>query len=143
MTKYIGAVLVLFMVYGCAMLQGAPSVCDNLEERSLLCEAAARLGVRLEDVGNGLIIANAGAIATGQYTRDQAIEILTHLRNFAQNPVSYVLFIKEVNKMLRMYPGMLTVAESYMDLIASALPIYSTDRVLLVDWLNDQIEALS
>lgn len=137
------AVVLIMILSGCAMLQGAPSVCDTLEERSLLCETAAKAGIRLEDLGNGLIIANMIAIAENLYTRDQAAEVLTHLRDLLHNPISYLLFANEVQKIGRQYPGLLAVAEIYMDQLLVSIPIHNVDRALLVGWLDKQIEGLS
>ena len=59
-------VFALFLV-GC-LGNDRPSVCTDITEPSLLCEIAVKHGVRLETVGNTLIIVNSVAIAKGVYS---------------------------------------------------------------------------
>ena len=140
--KSICTILILILVLvGCA--GRLPTVCDEVKGPSLLCDTAERYGVRLEDVGNGLIIANAIAIAEGLYTIDEAVEVMTELRDILDDPITYVTFKVEVYKRMEKYPGLIEVATVYFDELGGmAKEIYPIDRKLLVGWLDKQIKTL-
>lgn len=119
------------------------SVCDTLESPSYLCDISKKYGVRLEDVGNGLIIANAVAIGQGLYTKEQALVVLMEIRVFLDNPISYAAFKAHVYEQMDAYPGLLEVATVYFsELGENTMIMFKADRDLLAGWLDKQIGIL-
>lgn len=133
--------LSLCLAIGCAGLGDRPSVCDTTE-KSLLCDLSAEYGVRIEDIGNGLIIANSVAIGEGLYTREQARAVLVDLRAILDNPVSYAFFRLQVLDRVAKYPELILVAQQYFDELTTGQIMYKADRQMLCAWLDDRIEAL-
>jgi len=131
---------ICFLLSACAL--NLPSKCEQITEPSMLCQMAEEHQVRLEDIGNILIVANAVAIGEGLYTREQAIEVMMDLKYILENPVSYLFFKGEVEKTLIKYPGLFEVAQIYMTELTSPQIMYSTDREMLSNWLGDRIAGL-
>ena len=143
----IGALIVIcaavYFAQGCAGIGTRPSICDTLTEPSLLCDLSAKYNVRLEDIGNGLIIANAVAIGQGFYTRDQAVEVMKEIRAILDNPVSYAFFKVGVYEKVDLYPGLLEVASVYFSELGGLTQImYRTDRDILIGFMDKQIKTL-
>ena len=143
----IGALIIMcaavYFAQGCAYLTPMPSVCDTIEGPSLLCDLSEKYKVRLEDIGNGLIIANAVAIGQGLYTRDQAVEVMKEIRAILDNPVSYAFFKAGVDEKVALYPGLLEIATVYFSELGGLTQImYRTDRDILIGFLDKQIEIL-
>ena len=133
------------LIFGCAMLSPGPSVCEDIEQPSVLCAMVEQVGggkLKLEDIGNGLVIVNAIALAEGLYTKDEAITVLTDLRSILDNPVSYLFFQTALKKYVSAYPGLLQIANVYIDQFTITQTMYKTDRDLLISWLTTQIEGL-
>ena len=133
------------LIFGCAMLSPGPSVCEDIEQPSVLCAMVEQVGggkLKLEDIGNGLVIANAIALAEGLYTKDEAITVLTDLRSILYDPVSYVVFQTAIKEYVSAYPGLLQIANSYIDQFTMTQTMFRTDRDLLISWLTTQIEGL-
>lgn len=120
-----------------------PNICETNTAPSFLCEVAEAHGVTLEEVGVILIVANAVAIGEGAYSVEDAIEVLTKLRDVLENPVSYMFFRYRIEKALHNYPALFTVAEVYLDAIASPQIMHRFDRALLKSWLNQRIRDLT
>jgi len=136
-------VAVAFILSSCAGFKNLPSVCDDLEG-SALCDTADNAGVRLEDIGNAFIIANAISIGQGIYTKEQARVVLNELQDALMNPITWVLFSDIVKGKIEQYPGLLEIAEGYFTvLVDSYAQIYDADRTILVGWLGKQIKILS
>lgn len=70
--------LIVGLAYGCA--GQVPSVCDNQAD-SVLCEVATEHGVRLETVGDILMVVNLRAIKQGAYTKSQARDALISMKD--------------------------------------------------------------
>jgi len=140
MKKLFASVLVCFMLIGCAGKM--PSVCDNLID-SKLCEISGKMNMRLEDVGNALIITNAIAIGEGLYTKEDALEVL-HFLNDSVNEggISYALFVELVGDAVAKYPGLFEVFQAYFNALVSAQIISPTDQQILSGWLSRQITNL-
>lgn len=131
--------LFLFFLVGCGHLANLPSVCDHLEQ-SRLCVISQKYDVRLEDVGNILIVANAVAIGQGLYTVDDAIKVMKELRSVLNDPISYALFKAKVDESIRAYPGLIEVASIYFAELGGITDnMYLDDRNLLKGWLDKQI----
>lgn len=144
MKKTIIIGFLLFLLAGCAGLQRA-SVCDTIVGPSELCQIAAKQGngVRLDDVGDLLIVANVAAIEAGFYTREKAIQVLEELRDILENPVSYAWFKGQVYLRVDQYPGLLEVATVYFSELGSLSRImYASDQRILRDYLEKQIKVL-
>ena len=141
--KSLALLIVLLAFTSCSTVGIAPSVCDDLSEPSLLCQTAAKFGVRLEDIGGALVIANTVAIAAGTYTKADALEVISELRSGLMDPISYIAFRTNISLYVYKYPGLLEVAQMYIKQFTSTQDILDTDRKLLIDWLDVQIESLS
>lgn len=143
--KVIALWLLCILVVGCALftnLKNLPSVCDTLES-SYLCAIADRLGVRLEEIGNSLIIANALIIADNQARREKALKAFKEIKALLENPISYPAFRWGVYESLERYPGLLDVADSYLSYFADFdINMYQEDRKLIVGWLDKRIAVL-
>lgn len=135
--------IVLLAFTGCATLGSAPSVCDDLTEPSLLCLTAAKFGVRLESIGGALVAVNTAAIALGEYSKADALRVISDLRSGLLDPISYVAYRTNISLYVDRYPGLLDVAQMFIGQFTSTNDILSTDRKLLIDWLDIQIASLS
>lgn len=137
------ALLVIVIGQGCAGIGTAPSICETITEPSLLCDLSEKSGVRLEDIGNGLVIANAVAIGQGLYTKDQALKVMQEIRSILDNPVSYAFFKSGVYEKVKAYPGLIEVAEIYFEELGAKTQImYRVDRDILTGWMDKQIKRL-
>jgi len=142
--KYITLFALLAMV-GCAGMQTLPSICDTIEpSESVLCSIAERSGVRLEDMGTVLILANMVAIKEGLYTKADAIDVLSELHALLdKGALSYVMYRKEIYKYIADYPGLISVAEEYLSQFAGYYQfIYTKDRDILRGWIDKRIAEL-
>jgi len=136
-------VVIALMLSSCAGFQNLPSVCDDIED-SALCNIADKNNVRLEDIGNAFIIANAVAIGQGMYSKEQARIVLNEIQGALMNPITWVLFSDIVRNKIDKYPGLLEIAEGYFSvLVSDYTQIYDADRTILVEWLAKQIKILS
>lgn len=129
-----------------ACITTMPSKCDTLTEPSLLCQIAQDKGVRLEDVGNILIVANAVAIGEGLYSRKDAARVLKELEVILEDPISYIVFHKAITSRLNKYPGLFEVAMIYLDAMISTSArgqfMYKADQAMLQAWIHDRITGL-
>lgn len=130
-------------LYGCGMMSEAPSVCDSIAAGdSHLCTIAAKTGMRLEDIGSTLIVANAVAIGSGAYTQDQARQVLVGLRAGLDNPISYLAMQGAVRQALDKYPGLFIVATAFLNQFNVDQVIGPVDSGILKSWLDRQIATL-
>lgn len=135
------AILFLVFLIGCVATKPKPSICDPVPvSESLLCDAAARSGVRLEFVGNILVAANIEAIGKGKYTKEQALTVLNTLKDFMSMPVSYSFVNRYVMDAFKRNPGLFLIATEYIDQFTGTQIIRSKDREILVGWLDKQIQ---
>jgi len=139
----LGVFMFLCLIFGCAHLPGAPSVCDDIKGRSLLCQMSEQSGVALEDIGNAFVIANAVAIGEGLYTKDQALDVMQEFLRFLEAPVSYVFVRNTVKQYTDKYPGLLVVSQMYVDRFISGRIMYKDDQEILKAWLAKQVKTLS
>ena len=143
----IGAIILacaaVYFAQGCAGIGTRPSICDTLTEPSQLCWLSEKYNVRLEDIGNGLIVANAVAIVQGVYTKEDAIAVMRDIRAILDNPVSYAFFKTGVDARVAFYPGLLEIATVYFSELGGVTQImYRTDRDILIGFLDKQIKML-
>lgn len=136
------ALAIMFGSAGCGLFMDLPSVCDDKKEPSVLCDIAAKAGVRLEDAGNLLIIVNAIAIHEGTYTIEQAITVLKGLRNTITGNVTYLIIRGKVEQAIINYPGLFAVTEIYINGFNSEQVILDKDRRMLIAWLDARIKSL-
>ena len=135
-------VAVAFMLSSCAGFQNLPSVCDDIDN-SVLCKLSEEAGVRLEDIGNGFIIANAVAIGQGFYTRDDAAKVLKEIKAVLENPVSWAMFASEVFLHIDKYPGLIEIAEGYFHILVNDVNLIQLKDIEILDgWLAKQIDIL-
>ncbi len=142
----VGLIAAVVLLLGCStldVLAPGPSVCESDEGPSLLCVMAEKNGVKLEAVANALIIANAIMIGEGVYSRAQAIEVLSDLLTILERPVSYRYFRLELLNALDKYPGLILVANSYINQFTMPQIMFKRDRGYIQWILRNQIEVLS
>lgn len=144
MRKLISIVIVgCLLLASCAGVSKLPSVCDSITTPSELCALSNQMGVRIEDVGNALIITNAIAIGQKWYTRQEAVEVLREIRAILDDPVSYAVFTAQVYLKVESYPGLLEVATSYFSILgANPNIIQVADQDMLKGFLDNQIAIL-
>ena len=142
-TSVLLIILLVFGLIGCAGLQ-LKSVCDDLAEPSYLCEIAKKFGVRLEDIGNGLIIVNAFAIGEGAYSLEDAIKLAKDLRSTLDDPLlTNALFGNKLSDKVKQYPGLFDVVDSYLSALKDSVePMFKKDREILVNWLDKRIKSI-
>ena len=129
------------LLFGCATT--LPSKCDDVTDPSRLCDLSKQAGVRLEDVGNGLIVANAISIGSGLYTKEQALTVLKEFRSALDQPITYLAFKTLLYDKMDQYPGLIEVATIYFEQLGNIQEImYPKDRELLAGWLDRQIKIL-
>ena len=134
---------------GCAGWQNMPSTCDKYTEgESVLCGLADKIGVRLEDIGNVLIVANTVAIGEGVYTKEQANEVFTGIINLLGGPsdrafITYDQFRQGILDIAGKYPGLVMVASSYLDMFLGQQQIITpVDKEMLVKWFEARIQVV-
>jgi hypothetical protein len=138
-------VLLLFLIVslsGCSMLGPRTSICDDLQEPSRLCQVANKAGVRLEDIGNILIVTNAVAIGEGAYEAEDACRVLEDIRTALDVSITYLFVRNMVMDATSKYPGLFIVAGSYLDLFDLKEIITDKDKQILKGWLDKQIVIL-
>lgn len=132
----------ILVVSACTSSGNRPTVCEQIQEPSILCQVAKEKNIRLEDIGNGLILVNAVAISEGVYTRGDAKHVLEKLSQALDGPVTYVLFKDQIIKYTNAYPGLLDVAMVYLDEFSLSKRMYEADRDILKTWLTSRIKSL-
>lgn len=142
MKKFLVLLVTVTMLSACTALTKKPSVCETQEGPSYLCEVAAKNHMRIEDVGNSLIVANALAISAGYYSPHQAIVVLEDVRSVLDRPVSYAFFKGELRRAAGVNPGMIDILGVFVDDLISSRVMYTRDRVMLQNWINARIESL-
>ena len=130
------------LVVACISTGTRPTVCDRIQGPSILCQVAGEHGVRLEDVGNGLILVNAVAISEGAYTKGDAKRVLRRLLESLDGPVTYALFKEHLINATESFPGLLDVARSYLDELSLSNRMHDADREILRTWLTNRIKSL-
>lgn len=135
------AAALVMLLAGCA--GNRPSVCDGIQPGdSLLCQIAADHDIQLEDVGLALVAVNAVAIGEGLYTRDQAQEVINRLLLALDGSITYAVFRDRIMEYTEKYPGLLDVAQTYLDRFALSKQIRETDRDILRTFLQKRLKAL-
>lgn len=138
----------LFFLCSAMLLMAAcagslPTVCDEISPgESVLCDIANKQGIRLEDVGLGLILVNSVAIKEGVYTRDQARGVVEKLLSCLDGSVTYALFRDRIQEYTAGYPGLLEVTQAYLYQFSLSKQISQTDREILTAWLNNRLKEL-
>lgn len=140
MKKLILLFSMLFLLTGCIT---GPSVCDNRgDAKSYLCAMADTSGVRLESVGNILIVANSVAIGQGAYSKEEAVVVLKSILIVVERGPSYSHIRKTVIKETDKYPGLFIIADSYISNMNQPQVISKFDKDILTAWINRQITSL-
>ena len=140
--KKISLILVMFLLFlvaGCSPMFNGPSVCDDKTSPSLLCDIADNNGVRLESVGDLIIIVNMVSILGGQYTNDHAVTVLKNIRQSIEQPISYAFLKAVIEENAGGYPGLFDMANSYISELISPEIISTKDRFILIGWLDNRI----
>lgn len=138
MKKIIFIVCILVCVlYSCN--SNGPSICDTIEN-SYLCEMANKTGIKLESVGNGLIVMNNIAISSGYITSVKYNDILIKIRQSLDEPITYVLFKDKIIKYADKYPKTLSIGKKYVQLFELNKNISESDKMLIKYWIDRQIK---
>lgn len=133
-------VLTVGLATGCIKL---PSVCDGVSpDDSRLCKIANDTGVRIEAVGNILIVANMAAIESGAYPKDAAKLVFLSSLELLDSESTYLTMSKLIQEKVKKYPGLFIVADSYLSAMDIPDLITDFDRKLLQNWLMNQIRLL-
>lgn len=98
MIKNVILIAIFFVTFGCATIHHGPSVCDNHEtmQASWLCQAAAGVGVPLEEFGYIILDAESIALITEDITAEQVDKFCDDMRLLLltmQGAMSYSGFI--------------------------------------------------
>lgn len=133
--------IAVMMTVGC-VFNDLPSVCDQLEDKSYLCEIAQKHDIRLESVGTILVVANAVAIGEGVYTSTDALQVMQSIRCVLDQPISYLFFKDKVQGLTEKYPGLLEIADIYLNEFMSTQTMFVRDREILQGWLDKRIARL-
>lgn len=140
--KFLATLMLAAMLFIAACATG-PSVCDTMApNESILCDTANKYGVKLEDIGNTLIVANAVAIGEGLYTSGQALQVVKSLRSILDDDITYLFFRDELMQWTSEYPGLFEVAMIYLSDFGFDIGLTSTDRNMLQEWFDARIETL-
>jgi len=144
MKKLLFLVAFVFIVFltGCLTLTDAPSVCDEVTEPSILCDLATEIDVRLETVGNAMIVVNAVAIAKGVYSEDDAREVILKLIEILDAGITYALFAERLVEVTDGSPGLMEVADVYLSQLQIKTPMYPIDKKILKAWLEKRLAYL-
>jgi len=137
--EMVAIILLPIFMLSCATTM--PSVCDNVEE-SILCDLSRKSGIRLEDIGNGIIIANAVLISQGTYSKEDALGVMETVRLLLDKSARYHLFKKAIEDLVHDFPGLLEVSYSYLEVLDLDSRISPADRLILEQWLDRRIESL-
>ena len=153
MKKFVATLLAftfLFTLGGCATMgewwTGRASVCDSVEGKSYLCETAEQVGIKVEDAGAIIIIANEVAIAEGLYTKDQFNEVIHFILDTLQytgerDLPTFEQLRAKIKEALTKYPGLVTVVQKYMDMFLNESGVIpAADREIITNWLVKQLK---
>ena len=132
----------LLLIIGMALSLSAcsttqPSICDTTTD-SYLCQIADTVNVRLEDMGNMLVVVNRGAILSGQYTVDESLLALKGIRLALSDPISYFAFQRVVRETVGS-TELLLVATTVISHFTSNQEMLDADRAILIGWIDKQI----
>jgi len=140
----------LMLITACVSTQNLPSVCDN-ETQSKLCDISTAHNIRLEDMGNGLIVGIALAIGTETADKEDVLKAIKQIRKSLEKqirkslelPITYDYFTSSVYEKFNRYPGLLEIAMIYFQPFSSLnIPMYQRDRQLLAGFLDREIAIL-
>lgn len=132
--KLVPLLIAIPIIVGCA--GQLPSVCDSKPD-SVLCDIANRHGVRLETVGDIILVVNLRVIKQGVYTKHQAADALErmkmayHAANFTAADLK-ALVLKYADD----YPELILVMQyaGYFD----APTVLKSKDIEMLDWYVDQ-----
>lgn len=145
------SVLLLALFVACAGVQRQPSVCDDLTD-SFLCATVQKvnlemgINMRLEDAGRALTLANSAAIATGQYTKADALIVVdAMLAVLSGDAPSFETFGGTLKEYSEKYPGLFdeVVGPYISEFVAYGGLIPAGDLGILRDYFGKRRAALS
>lgn len=130
--------LVISFIVGCIEVN-LPSTCDNLNgEPSIICSLKEEYGlIRPEGVGNIFIAVNAVAIKNGTFTKHDIQSVVMGLLQITKSGnITYEIFQAVLKEYIEDYPGLLEVAQGYMDVFDIDKQIYPKDLEIIRTELN-------
>ena len=139
MKKFLLVLIAMSIMFtGCSLKGILPSACDNNIEESFLCDMADRFDIRVEDIGNGIIILNSILIDKNVYTLEQSYEVVHNIKIVLDDPLSWFDLGKEIKENTAKYPGLYEISSLYINEFMQYpdLPINNFDKELLIGFFN-------
>jgi len=139
---FVGVVaLGIVSIQGCS--SNLPTVCTEIPAGdSRLCDLAGETNMTLEDIGDGLIVANVAAVQSGAYSREDAIALMSLLKEIVERPVTYTAFEILTRELSDNNPELFVLSSFFLSQFDSPDTITKTDRELISRWLDKQITIL-
>jgi hypothetical protein len=145
-TLFIAAALLVLVYisvfFGCAGLQRPPSICDDMPPgESVLCDIANRYGVRLETVGDVLLVLNLQLIKEDLYKAKEARRFFDDVRKHLDGPIT-----AQDLKTLALYhisesPALL-IASSYIAYLNVPQLLTAQDVAMLQWWIDYNLQLI-
>lgn len=135
------ACMLFFGLIGCAGQIPFPD-CNDHYNPSKLKEIAARHKVCLQDVGNGLIVANGIAIGIKAYTAQDAISVVDDAIELLNKSVSEIAFASFVGDYLTKFPGLIEVSSIYLDGFDSDKYLDKESKVIIQTYLRERVKPI-
>lgn len=127
---------------GCATW--GPSVCDTTPDGdSVLCSIATKNNLRLESVGDILMVVNLRAIKEGAYTAEGATKVFERFRKAINTQVSTTMLRDAVMRYVAEYPELLIVS-GYLNYLGDTTVqlIKEKDVEMLNSWIDQQVRMM-
>ena len=135
-------IIVCLFMTGC-FTANLPSVCDTAPADSVLCKISNESDkIRLEDIGNGMIIVNTILISEGVYSKEDAATVLTGLIDALEKSLTYAVFKDIVLEYTAEYPELVQIAGIYLDEFSVSRLMSDFDRNILLKWANNRLNNL-
>ena len=142
MKKLILGCLVIIMsglISGCAMLP-FPQCNERFNQDAMLVTAAKDMHVCLDEVGNGLILANGVAISMAKlYTAEQALRAVNEWVGLLQAPILDTVFQNTVYDSIGAFPELIILTDAFTVYFSQGEIIDQPSRELLISYLENRV----
>lgn len=122
--------------------QTPKSVCDNLTGPSLLCSLSDKAGVRLETVGDLIMVVNLRAIKHGAYTAEAAANVLYAFKPFLEPGMAASELKHLILSNAGEFPELILVTP-YISLLETSDTLTVADIGMLEFWVDQQIRMVA
>lgn len=113
--------------------------CNNRLGDCTIVRIANDHGVCLDQIGNGLIIANAVCIGNEAYTRQQAAKAIQDVISVLDEPITALAFKVLIDSKIGRFPGMLEVSSIYLSYFDGEAVLDTRSRDIVKDWLKTRV----